>query len=170
MKRSFASLDPQEALHVAIFIEERNADIYHRLAQMFVEFRDPESLEIAGVFRDMAAEERGHGTLLQSKYNELYGNRSCSLTEEDLLEFIEVPRLEKSDLLSGVGGNARKRALQVALDAEESAQTFYKSLAATTAKGPLQRLYGELASMEDGHVIYIQRKLSPQSVAEKDTH
>ena len=30
MKRDFASLTPQEALHVAIFIEERNAEIYDR--------------------------------------------------------------------------------------------------------------------------------------------
>src|ERR1039458_8868921 len=28
MKRSFTSLNPQEALHVAIFIEERNAELY----------------------------------------------------------------------------------------------------------------------------------------------
>src|ERR1035441_5344397 len=28
MKRSFASLNPQEALHVAIFIEERHAELY----------------------------------------------------------------------------------------------------------------------------------------------
>ena len=38
MKRDFASLSAQEALHVAIFIEERNADIYHQLAEMFAEF------------------------------------------------------------------------------------------------------------------------------------
>src|SRR5207253_2455581 len=47
MKRDFASLTPQEALHVAIFIEERNAEIYHQFAEMFSEFHDPESLEIA---------------------------------------------------------------------------------------------------------------------------
>ena len=28
MKREFTSLTPQEALHVAIFIEERNAELY----------------------------------------------------------------------------------------------------------------------------------------------
>jgi len=58
MKRQFTSLTPQEALHVAIFIEERNSELYHRFAEMFVEFRDVESLEIASVFWDMAAEER----------------------------------------------------------------------------------------------------------------
>ena len=43
MKREFASLSAQEALHVAIFIEERNAEIYREFAEMFAEFRDPES-------------------------------------------------------------------------------------------------------------------------------
>src|SRR6516164_7254022 len=63
MKRDFASLSTQEALHVAIFIEERNAEIYHQFAEMFAEFRDPESLEIAAAFWDMATEERKHGTM-----------------------------------------------------------------------------------------------------------
>src|SRR5436190_23462746 len=93
MKRDFASLTPQEALHVAIFVEERNADIYHQFAEMFAEFRDPESLEVASAFWDMANEERQHGTLLQRRYFERYGTRPCAITEEDIGELIEVPRL-----------------------------------------------------------------------------
>ena len=57
MTRNFTSLSPQEALQVAIYIEERNAGVYQRFAEMFTEFRDPESLEIAGVFWDMSVEE-----------------------------------------------------------------------------------------------------------------
>jgi rubrerythrin len=68
MTRTFASLNPQEALHVAIFIEEGNAGICQRFAEMFTEFRDPESLEIASVFWDMAVEEKRHSTVLQEKY------------------------------------------------------------------------------------------------------
>ena len=62
MKRSFASLNPQEALHVAIFIEERNADLYQQFADMFTEFADSESLVIAEVFQEMSAEERNHSS------------------------------------------------------------------------------------------------------------
>ena len=65
---------------------------------MFVEFRDVQSLEIASVFWDMAAEERHHSTLLQQRYMERYGNASCALTEEDLQELIEVPRLEPGNI------------------------------------------------------------------------
>ena len=77
MPRSFAELDAQEALHVAIFIEERNAEIYHRFASMFTEFGDVESQAIAGVFWEMAEEERRHSSMLQSRYCQQYGNSGC---------------------------------------------------------------------------------------------
>ena len=163
MTRTFASLNPQEALHVAIFIEERNAGIYHRFAEMFTEFRDTESLEIASVFWDMAVEEKRHSGILQEKYQERYGNASCALTEEDLQEMIEVPRLHDGDVFETTGTSqksARERALQVALAAEQNAQKFYSRLAEQTKDGPLHRLYNELSIMEDGHVGFLQNMLT----------
>jgi rubrerythrin len=164
MKQSFTSLNPQEALHVAIFIEERNAELYHRFAEMFVEFRDNESSEIAGIFWEMAAEERDHSSRLQAKYTERFGTSSCSLTEEDLTEFIEMPRLEQADLFATPDEmnkvSARDRALQVALNAERSAQQYYSSLAEKTEPGALRQTYRELADMEDGHAAAIEQKMS----------
>ena len=93
MKRDFASLTAQEALHVAIFIEERNAEIYTQFAELFAEFRDAESLQIAQVFHEMAEEERHHGTMLQERYFERYGTQHCIITEENIRELIEVPKL-----------------------------------------------------------------------------
>ncbi len=166
MKRTFASLDPQEALHVAIFIEERNAELYHRLAEMFVEFRDPEFLEIAGVFSEMAAEEKNHSSVLQGKYTEEYGSARCALTEEDLVDWIEVPKLEDGDVFAatrqGRNTNARERALRVALSAELSARSYYSDLLENAQEGPFRQLYRELAEMEDDHVTSLQRKLAPQ--------
>ena len=164
MKQSFASLSPQEALHVAIFIEERNAELYHRFAEMFAEFHDCDSSEIAGVFWEMAAEEKHHSSRLQAKYMERFGTFSCSLTEEDLVEFIEVPRLEEVDLFATPDApnrvSATDRALQVALNAERSAQLYYASLADKTGPGALRQLYRELADMEDGHVAAIEQRMS----------
>jgi rubrerythrin len=171
MKRNFASLSPQEALHVAIFIEERNAELYHQFAEMFVEFHDSESLEIAGIFQEMAAEEKDHSSKLQSRYMERFGTSSCALTEEDLVELIEVPRLEQVDFFPAPERNkisARDRALQVALNAERSAQKFYASLVEKTEPGPLRQLYRELAEMEDGHVAFIERKLSTHPAKNAD--
>lgn len=174
MTRSFASLNPQEALHAAIFVEERNAGIYQRFAEMFAEFRDPESLEVASVFWDMSVEEKRHSSLLQSRYVEHYGNASCTLTEEDLQELIEVPKLESSDFFEPVElakPAARERALNVALDAEKSAQEFYGQLVERTEEGELRRLYIELATMEDGHVTYLQGMLAASTVGlDSDVH
>ena len=125
MKRDFVSLTAQEALHVAIFIEERNAEIYHQFAEMFAEFHEPESLEIASTFWDMANEERQHGTLLQKRYFDRYGTRPCAVTEEDIRDFIEVPRLENGDIFTisklKVGRSPRQMALEIALAADSNA-------------------------------------------------
>jgi rubrerythrin len=169
MTRTFASLNPQEALHVAIFIEERNAGVYHRFAEMFTEFRDPDSLEIASVFWDMAVEEKRHSSVLQEKYQERFGNASCVLTEEDIQDMIEVPRLDDGDVFEAnetAKTSARERAMRVALAAEQSAQNYYSRLAEVTKDGALRRLYNELATMEDGHVAYLENVLSASAAGE----
>ena len=163
MTRAFSSLSPQEALHVAIFVEERNAGIYQRYAEMFTEFGDSESAEIAAVFWDMSVEEKRHSSLLQMNYQQRFGNARCALTEEDLREMIEVPRLKAGDVLApseGTASTPRERAIKVALDAEKAAHQFYSDLIAATSDGPLRRLYIELSTMEDGHVTYLQGMLA----------
>ncbi|MGA2902475.1 MAG: ferritin family protein [Candidatus Korobacteraceae bacterium] len=164
--KNFSSLSGQEALEIAISIEKRNAEIYHRFAEMFTEFGDEGSLEIAGVFWEMAVEERSHRALLQQKYTEQYGDSTCSLTEEDLVELIEVPRLENGDVFgAGNAITARGRALRVALQAELSAQGFYAKLTEQTPPGPLRQVYCDLATMEDDHVASLEAKLA-QDTAE----
>jgi rubrerythrin len=167
MIRAFTSLNPQEALQIAIFIEERNAGIYHRFAEMFTEFRDAESLEIAAVFWDMAVEEKRHSTLLQGTYQEHFGEDICSLTEDDLSDMIEVPKLENGDVFAApdvTNDSARKRALKVALAAEKSAHDYYARLRDQTDDGILRQLYNELSQMEDGHVVYLQNMLKASAM------
>ena len=106
---------------------------------MFTEFGDEVSLEIGAIFWEMAIEERSHHSLLQEKYREQYGSSSSCLTEDELAELIEVPRLENGDVF-GAGNDAvtsREQALQVALYAELSAQGFYRKLGGkNSARGP----------------------------------
>lgn len=162
MKRSFLALSPQEVLHVAIFIEERNAELYHRFAEMFVEFRDVESLEIAGVFWDMAVEEHQHSTRLQTLYGERFGNAACAVTEDDIEEMIELPKLDDGNVLGPVASplSARERALQVALKAEQNARKYYGEIAEHTPDAKLRKLYAELAEFETDHVEFLERKVS----------
>ena len=163
MKREFSSLTPQEALHVAVFIEERNAELYQQFSELFAELKDPESLEIAQVFWDMATEERSHGTQLQERYFERYGTRACVVTEEEIREMIEVPRLENSDIFAVARARGalspRKAALEVALEAETTAMRYYSGLAEKTKDRALRAMYLELASFETDHTEFLQRKL-----------
>jgi len=173
MRRTFASLNAQEALQVAIFIEDRNAGIYHRFAEMFTEFRDPDSLEIARVFGDTAVDERRRSGVLQEKYQQRYGNASCVFTEEDLQDTIAVPRLGHGDVFADpttAKDSRREPALQVALAAEHSAQNYYSRLAEQTKDTRLRRLYNELATMEEGHVAYLENVLSAFANEDKGVH
>jgi rubrerythrin len=162
MKRSFQSLSPQEALHVAVFIEERNSEIYHHFAEMFVSFQDFASLEIAGVLWDMAVEERHHSFLLQERYTAKYGLASCALTETDILEIIELPQLDDREIFdsNAAAATAHFRALKVALSAENQARDFYAELAQNTGDPELRALYVELSSFEADHVEFLERRLS----------
>jgi rubrerythrin len=163
MKREFASLSAQEALHVAIFIEERNAEIYTQFAELFAEFKDPESLQIAELFWEMAEEERHHGTMLQERYFERYGTQHCIVTEESIRDLIEVPRLNNGELFAIVRSNTthspKYKALEIALTAEESAQRFYARLIPQTNDEALKKIYHELAEFEDGHSRFLRDKI-----------
>jgi rubrerythrin len=169
MKRSFTSLEPPEALQAAILIEERNAAVYRRFAQMFTELGDEESLEIAAVFWEMATEERGHHALLQQKYAEQYPDLICAVTEDELLERIEVPKLNDHEVLAARNDGllARKLALQVALQAEIGAQSYYANLVKQTPEGPLRQIYGDLAQVEEGHATYLSMKLGQDNAADQ---
>lgn len=154
-------------LHAAVFVEERNAEIYHRFAEMFVEFRDEDSLQVASVFWDMAAEERHHSTLLQHRYQELFGNQPCALTDDDIYEFIEIPRLEDADVFSVANmkehTSPKRRALQIALTAESEAQKFYAELMEKMEDPRQKQLLTELADFEGEHVAFLERKLADVS-------
>jgi rubrerythrin len=164
MKREFSSLTPQEALHVAIFIEERNAELYGQFAEMFAELKDPDSLEVAQVFWDMSTEERDHGTRLQELYFERYGTQACVVTEDDIRELIEVPRLENSDIfaLARAKGSVspRKAALQIALDSERTAMRYYAQLVDKTRDRALRQTYTELATFEADHTQILEKRLA----------
>ena len=167
MKRTFNSLTEQEALHAAVFVEERNAELYHRFAEMFVEFRDDDSLAIASVFWDMASEERHHSTLLQNRYQELFGTQPCALTDDDIYEFIEIPRLEDADVFSTASAQdnrtPKERALAVGLTAELGARKFYGDLIANCKDPRQKRLFTELAEFESEHVAFLERKIADAS-------
>jgi len=164
MKRTFASLTPQEGLHVAIFIEERNAEIYRNFAEMLAQFGDPDSFHISLAFREMSAEESRHSGRLQQCYSKRYGNRPCSVTEDDVSDLIEVPNLHSTDIFSPRDRDhmlPRDKAFVVALAAETSPVDFYRRRAETATDPELRAFYHEFVDMESQHVSW----LAPRAAA-----
>lgn len=159
MKRSFASLELFEALHVAIFIEERNARIYENFAEIFARFNDDEGQSITVTFREMAEQERSHSSQLQELYWKRFRNQPCALTDADIADVIEIPQLQDEEELTSRRLTPRQ-ALEVGLAAERQAHHFYSELAALTMEAPLRGLYWELASLERDHEELLERKLA----------
>ena len=167
--REFSSLSPKEALHVAIFIEERNADIYNQFAELFDGFNDPESHEIAGTFWDMAEEEHRHGATLQERYRERYGPEPCAIGDDEICDAIEVPRFEGGHVFAIARAQVslvpRNQAIEIALAAEQSALKFYTRLSEFTEDEELRAIYEELAHDESNHVRTLSRRMKQGSAA-----
>ncbi len=164
MKRDFATLTAQEALHVAIFIEERNAEIYRQFAELFQHFGGPDAQQIAGVFEEMCEEEIAHGTELQERYRERYGTHACSITDDEVEDIVELPRVPDGAIFAIARTGAtlvpRRQALAIALKAEKAARHFYAFLAKITDDEKLAALYYELGAFEDDHVSAVEHQLN----------
>ena len=158
MKRTFASLAPQEALNVAIFIEERNAEIYRHFAELFSQFGDPDSIDLSIAFREMSLEERRHSTLLQRRYSERYGTRPCSVTEDDISDLIEVPSLHCADVFGvrDLTTSPRLKAFIVAHAAEAAAESFYRRVVDSTHDSSLRAFFQEFVDMEAQHASWLE--------------
>ena len=163
MKRNFSSLTGPEALRVAIAIEERNADIYRQLAELFSHFC-PESTAIASSFSELSDTERLHSIALSTRYLERYGTVNTGIAEEDIRDFIEVPRFEVADIVAaietGSPSSARSIALEIAAAAERSALHYYERLAAVALDPQMKSLYQEFAAFEQEHTDWLETELA----------
>ena len=162
MKRDLASLSPREALQVAIVIEERNAHIYQRLAEIFSK-SCPDSPQIPSAFYELANTERAHGATLTARHFQRFGAVHADITEEDIWDFIEVPRLRVADISAAVeagdGALARRMAFEMALAAERSAVNYYARLAENTPDLELRTLYQEFVAFEQEHTDWAEQAL-----------
>jgi rubrerythrin len=112
----------------------------------------------------MAEEEERHGVVLQERYSERYGQHATLISEEEIRDKIEVPKIVTGEIFAiaraQVSQVPRNRAFEIALAAERSAMKFYTRLLETTDDAGLRSLYEELASDEDDHVRTLQKKIT----------
>jgi rubrerythrin len=146
----------------AIQIEARNGGVYDSLAQLFQGYDD----SVTSIFREMADEEREHGTALEERYRERFGPTPSSTDEPK--EVIEAPDLEDPEALV-FDSMTIEQALAVGLKAEKMAREFYQQEVGQTTDPALQKLYRELSEFEEDHVRRLEEKLAEHRSSAKSS-
>ncbi len=137
----------------AIQIEARNAGVYDSLAQLFQGYDD----SVTAIFREMAGEERQHGTELEHRYQERFG--PMAVPEQEPREVIEAPDLDDPEAMI-FDSMSVEQALETGLRAEQTAREFYRRESSRAPDLKLQEVYKELAEFEETHVRLLQGKLA----------
>ncbi len=145
-----------------IQIEARNAKVYDTFAQLFQGYDD----SVTAIFREMADEERQHGTDLEQRYRARFG--PVPTLAEEPKEVIEAPELDDPEALI-FDSMTLVEALEVGLKAELMAREFYQHEAGRTSDPDLQKLYRELGEFEEDHVRRLAEKLAEKGRAPKST-
>ena len=145
-----------------IQIEARNAKVYDTFAQLFQGYDD----SVTAIFREMADEERQHGTDLEQRYRARFG--PVPAPAEEPKEVIEAPELEDAEALI-FDSMTLEQALEVGLKAELMAREFYQREAGRISDPDLQKLYRELGEFEEDHVRRLEEKLAEKGRAPKST-
>ena len=139
--KALSDLTEREVLALAIASEEEDARIY----QSFADRLRPDFEASAGVFDDMAGEERGHRDTLYDVYRQRFGEHLPPIRREDVRGFLKrrpvwwSPNLD----LDKMRGEAELM--------ERQAANFYEKAAAQTTDVAVRRLFTRLAEIERGH-------------------
>lgn len=140
MKRSFASLSPQEVLALAISLEEEDARIIQEFARQ-VRRSHPDFAQQLDALR---GEEESHRAQLLELYRKKYGDEIPLIRRTDVIGFVDRPTLPSEGL--GPEEIAEKIALM-----ELETQRFYERAAERTTDAELRALFAHLAEVERQH-------------------
>lgn len=147
----FERLSLQDALDLAIMIEEEAAERYEELAAQMEVHHTPEAAEF---FHFMVKNETKHGEELSDQRKQLFGdaprNVDCSMVWE-----VEAPEYEKVRVFM-----TAQDALNVALQAEEKAFRFFDAAIKHVTDKDVLALFEELKKEEIEHQELVKRELA----------
>ncbi len=159
----FARLSLQDALDLAILIEEEARDRYEEFAHQLGEHHTPEA---ASFFKTMAANETRHGEDLSLRRQDLFGDNPTMVTRAMLWD-IEAPDYDQSRMFMSV-----RQAMEVALDCEIKAHDFFADAVKYVSDADVKQLLEELREEEKEHqrlVKEVMARLPPaQTIGEPD--
>ena len=147
----FRSLSLQDALDLAILIEEEARERYEQFTKL-VGTGHYEG-DAAQMFAYMARNEAKHGADLTARRRGLFGDAPRRLTL-DQLDDVEAPdRGAPRTFMSA------RQALEVALASEEKAHDFFDRALGSVSDPGVKALFTELRSEEDAHRRLVKERL-----------
>jgi len=157
----FASLSLQDALDLAILIEEEAAERYEELA---VQMDDHHTPDAAAFFRVMIRNEKKHGEDLARRRIELFGDTEMKVDRSMLWE-VEAPEYDMVEMFMPA-----RAALLVALDAEKKAHRFFLDAIPHVTDPDVRALFEELRDEETEHQNLVRKELAklPESAGIDD--
>lgn len=141
MPIDFSSLSVEKALSMAIRSEAEAADAYRKLNSQIRNFMLKEKM------RFLEEEEKRHRELLVSIHRKVAGGREPVEAERSLLPALSLS-LKESHTVPDL--------LEIAMDAEKTAEEFYDGLSQNVDDRGLQEVLQYLASMEHGHYFLLK--------------
>jgi rubrerythrin len=153
----FARLSLQDALDLAILIEDEARERYEEFSHQLGTHHTPEA---AKFFRMMAANETKHGENLTLRRQDLFGNAPTSVSRAMLWD-VEAPDYDQSRMFMSV-----RQAMEVALDSEIKAHDFFADALTHVQHADVKALFAELRDEELEHqalVKQVMAKLPPET-------
>lgn len=147
----FGRLDLRDALDLAILIEEEAGERYLEFAQ---QLENQHTTEAAAFFRTMVANEAKHGEELAKRRKDLFA-QAPRRVDRSLLWDVEAPEYEKARAFM-----SQRQALDVALESERKARSFFVNAVQHVADPEVKRLFRELAEEEALHEKLVAAELS----------
>lgn len=147
----YASLTMQDALDLAILIEEEARERYE---EFVLQMEATRSEDAAAFFRTMAQYETKHGRALAERRQKLFGAAPSRVSRSMVWEE-EAPAYESVRAFLGA-----REAMTVALEAERKAKAFFEGVLPHVKDAAVASLIDELRREEVTHEALVERELA----------
>jgi rubrerythrin len=147
----FASMSLQDALDLAILVEEEAKERYDEFAEQMDQHRTPEA---ARFFRYMAMNEAKHGSELAARRQQLFGEAARKVTRAMLFD-IEAPDYDAARAFM-----TPRQAMKAALASEVKAQAFFAAALPAIQDPGVKALFTELCGEEVEHQNLVKAELA----------
>jgi rubrerythrin len=147
----FASLSLQDALDLAILVEEEAQERYLEFVDQMEQHHTPDA---ARFFATMARNEQKHGDELRARRRALFGDVPARVKRSQLWD-VEAPDYDQPRALMSA-----RQAMEVALRSEIKAHEFFVSALPHLSDPGVKELFEELRAEEVAHQTLVREAMA----------